>query len=141
MTFRATNTKRSPKSWIGPSGSRRACAIRRDFQLLELLVNGFHCPLRVAKEFSSANAREDPPHTFEHCLPVHVLRKFFKRIVAIAIALDRQPPPVAFHDQVDSESADTPVRGDSISSRHEAFHDLPFERRLRALFFFLQCVH
>src|SRR5213076_27827 len=58
-------------------------------------------------ELGSADASEDPPHTFENSLPVHVLRQFFERIVAIAITLDRQASAVALHNQIDSKSANT----------------------------------
>src|SRR6266478_3333748 len=118
-----------------------SAAVGGDFKQLKLFENGLHGTVRIAEKFGAADAREDPSHALENGLAVHVLGKFFERMIAVAIALDGKAMAVAFDDQVDSKRADAPLRGDVIAGGGEALHDFAFESGLRALLLFIERAH
>ena len=96
-------------------------------QELQFFKNTFHSAIGVAEKLRSSDAREDPAHALKNRLALHVLGESFQRMIAVAVALDGEPLVVAFDDQIDSKSADSPLRGNLITGGRETFHDLTFE--------------
>src|SRR5712692_10614769 len=122
-------------------GSIGSATVGRNFKQLELFKNRFHGAVRVTEKFSAANARENPAHALEDGLAVHVLGKFFERMIAIAVALDGQAAAVAFHNQVNSKRSHTPLRSNVITGSNKALHDFAFEGGLSALFLLFESAH
>src|SRR5713101_6486296 len=116
-------------------------AVGKNFKQVKFFENRFHGAVRITEKFGAADAREDPAHTLEDGLAVHVLRKFFEWLIAVAIALDGQAAAAAFDNQVDSKCADAPLRSDAITGGAEALHDFAFECGLGALLFFIERAH
>src|SRR5712664_2859121 len=113
-------------------------AIGGDFEELKLLEDRFHGAFGITEKLRAANPSEDPSHAFEDGLAVHVFGKFFKRMIAVAVALDGEAIAVAFDDQIDSKCAHPPLRSNAIAGGHEALHDFTLEGRLGALLFFFE---
>src|SRR5712664_4755336 len=123
--------------WSNVGGS----AIGGDFEELKLLEDRFHGAFGVAEKLRAANPGENPSHAFEDGLAVHVFGKFFKGMIAVAVALDGEAIAVAFDDQIDSKRTHAPLRSNAIAGSHEAFHDFAFEGRLGALLLFFERAH
>src|SRR6202007_1086075 len=70
-------------------------AVGRNFKQLKFFEDGFQGAVRITEKFRAANVRKDPAHALEDGLAVHVLRKFFERMITIAVALDGQAAAVA----------------------------------------------
>jgi len=85
-------------------GSIRSGAVGRISSNSSFSKTGFHGAVWVTEEFGAADMREDPAHALEDGLAVHVLGKFFERMIAVAIALDGKAVAVAFDNQVDFET-------------------------------------
>src|ERR1700682_2346603 len=62
-------------------------------------------------------------------------------MIAVAVALDGEALIVAFDDQIDSKSADSPLRSNLITGGRESFHDLTFEGGLGSFLFFFESAH
>src|SRR2546422_1013639 len=116
-------------------------AVGGDFEELELFEDRFHGAFGVAEKLGAANSSENPSHAFEDGLAVHVFRKFFKGMVAVAVALDGEAIAVALDDQIDSKCTHTPMGSNAIAGGHEALHDFALEGRLGALLFFFERAH
>src|SRR6266478_7042121 len=89
-------------------------AIGRDFEELKLLEDRLHGAFGVAEKLRAADSSENPSHAFENGLAVHVFRKFFKGMIAVAVALDGEAIAVAFDDQVDSKCTHAPMGSNAI---------------------------
>src|SRR5882724_5172251 len=116
-------------------------AIGRDFEELQLFEDRFHGAFGIAEKLRAANASENPSHAFEDGLAVHVFRKFFKGMIAVAVALDGEAIAVAFDDQIDAKCTDAPMGSNAIAGGHEALHDFALKGRLGALLFFFERAH
>ncbi len=116
-------------------------AIGGDFEELKLLEDRFHGAFGVAEKLRAANPGENPSHAFEDGLAVHVFGKFFKGMIAVAVALDGEAIAVAFDDQIDAKRPHAPMGSNAIAGGHEALHDFALEGRLGALLFFFERAH
>ncbi len=70
-----------------------------DLEELKLFENRLHGAFGIAEKLRTANPRENPSHAFEDGLAVHVFGKFFKGMIAVAVALDGEAIAVAFDDE------------------------------------------
>src|SRR5882672_7226556 len=116
-------------------------AIGGDFEELKLLEDRFHGAFGVAEKLRAANPGENPSHAFEDGLAVHVFGKFFKGMIAVAVALDGEAIAVAFDDQIDAKRPHAPMGSNAIAGGHQALHDFALEGRLGALLFFFERAH
>src|SRR6266849_7840900 len=103
-------------------------ALGPDRQLVQTGEDGLPRLLGAQVELAAAHAHEAPAQPLEDGLPGHVLAELLDRFRLVAVALDRQPPPGAFHDQVDRVMADPPVRQDPLAGLEEAVVDLVLQR-------------
>src|SRR5712664_422403 len=122
-------------------GSIGSGAVGRNFKQLEFFEYGFHGAVGIPEKFRAADAREDPAHALEDGLAIHVLRKFFEGMIAVAIALDGKAAAVAFDDQVDSKRTHSPLWRNAITGGNEALHDFALEGGLGALLLFFEHAH
>src|SRR5215469_4500950 len=88
----------------------RGIGSRRNLHLLQFLEDGFHGTSRIPQKFRTANAREGPPHAFEHGLTLQFFWKLFERTITVAITLDRQAIATTLDHQVEAVGSDSPVR-------------------------------
>src|SRR5229473_3155725 len=122
-------------------GSIGSGAVGRNFKQLQFFENGFHGAVGIPEKFCAADAREDPAHALEDGLAIHVLRKFFEGMIAVAIALDGQAAAVAFDNQVDSKRTYAPLWSNTIAGGNEALHDFALKGGLGALVLFFERAH